>query len=203
MACRYILCSLDEALIHQWKEHLAGYDNVLIKQDSFFRTKCAAVVSPANSSGMMRGGLDYYLSLFFDRNTPELCREFGMKIDAALSDPKLAEKLRPRLYWSIEKEVRRKINQEYGGTLPVGEAIFVKTGHRKMPFLISAPTMEKPGRIYHPEQVYNCMQAIIRLAERENLSPVLVPGLGTGVGGLKPSECAKEMERAFAERYNK
>jgi len=203
MACKYILCDRNGNLINEWNRYFTNYGNVSVQQGRFFQTRCAAVVSPANSLGMMRGGLDYYLSIFFDRNTPTLCQEFGIEISAALSSPSLAKKFRSRLDWTIEKEVKLKIKEKYNGVLPVGEAVLVKTGYPQMPFLISAPTMENPGSLCPPEQVYNCMCAIIMLAEREKLSPILVPGLGTGFGKVKPVECAEEMERAFAGIYKK
>lgn len=203
MTCEYILCDRKENLINEWKKYFTGYDNVYVQKDGFFQTKCAAVVSPANSLGMMRGGLDYYLSIFFDRNTPSLCQELGVDISVVLSHPQLAEKFRPRLKWTIERKVKQKITAEYGSMLPVGEVVLVKTGHPQIPFLISAPTMERPERIFHPEVIYNCMNAIIQLAEREKLPNVLVPGLGTGVGALEPKECAQQMEKAFASRYKK
>src|SRR5580658_10917024 len=44
----------------------------------------------------------------------------------------------------IEHAVQTKITQVAGPYLPVGQAILVETGHARIPYLISAPTMFLP-----------------------------------------------------------
>lgn len=184
----YILCDRKPELVDEWQRIFASYATVKIKLGGFLETKCEAVVSPANSFGHMRGGLDYYLSMFFDKNT------LGKSLGEILSDHSL------RLDWTIERKVQEKINKEYAGELPVGKAIVVETGHVQIPRLISAPTMRTP-QLIPPENVYKAMKAVIDISERAELRLVLVPGLGMGIGGVNPKSCAEQMEKAFTEVY--
>lgn len=47
----------------------------------------------------------------------------------------------------IEHAVQRKIKEVAGAYLPVGQALLVETGHDRIPYLISAPTMFLPQAI--------------------------------------------------------
>ncbi len=201
MGSNFILCDKKEDLCREWSLYFASYNQINICHDFFFQIPCQAVVSPANSSGTMRGGLDYYLSIFFDENTPGLCREFGVTLAEALRSYHLAQRFFSRLDWTMEKKVKEKIYQEQAGYLPVGQALVVETDNIQIPFLIVAPTMGTPQDIQGTHHAYLATKAIIAIAEEKGLSPVLVPGLGTGTGGLSSRECAQQMEKAFAEAY--
>ncbi len=197
----YTLCDRKEELINEWKKVFHNYSNIIIKKKGFFETDCQAVVSPANSYGKMRGGLDYYLSIFFDKNTPTICKENNIKFHEIFDNPSIASLFYKKLDWTIERKVTKKIKNNYKGVLPVGEAILIKTNNNKISYLISAPTMKIPMDISNTENIYKTTKAILKIAEEKDIRSVLIPGLGTGVGKVSAEKCAIQMEKAFSEFY--
>ncbi len=197
----YLLCDRNAELIEAWKEAFAGYKNVMISSENIFRTPCQAIVSPANSSGTMRGGLDFFLSVFFDKNREKICAQLKASLDWILSGQIPVPEIAPLLDWTIEKKVKRAIQKNSPHGLSVGEAVLVETGYAAVPYLIAAPTMVFPQDISGTENIYRATKAIIAIAEKFQYSPVLIPGLGTGTGRMPPEECARQMRMAFAEVY--
>jgi O-acetyl-ADP-ribose deacetylase (regulator of RNase III) len=103
----------------------------------------------------------------------------------------------------LQDALQAKIRNLSFGELPVGQAMVVETGHEKIPFLISAPTMRVPMDISQTVNCYLAFRAALIAAiihnqtEPRKISSVLVPGLGTGVGRLSPEVCAKQMFAAY------
>jgi O-acetyl-ADP-ribose deacetylase (regulator of RNase III) len=100
----------------------------------------------------------------------------------------------------IEQAVQSKIKEVAGSYLPVGQAILVETGHERIPYLISAPTMFIP----EPIDVESCERAMVAAlkvarANPDRCSTVYCPGMGTGVGRVPPREAAAAMARAYVE----
>jgi len=71
------------------------------------------------------------------------------------------------------------------GRLPVGSALLLPTGHSRIPWMISAPTMETPGPVPRHNAFY-AMAAILICAARNRdlVKEVFCPGLGTGIGRI-------------------
>ena len=105
--------------------------------------------------------------------------------------------------WDLESKVRRVLEQDYFGEIPVGNAIVVKTGLDTVKYLISAPTMRVPSDISETVNAYLAFKAIIQACLKHNQSSsqpietVLCPGLGTGEGKLPADKCAKQMYMAY------
>ena len=104
-----------------------------------------------------------------------------------------------------QEEVQALIRQRPDGYLPVGAAVLVKTGNKKIPYLISAPTMVTPGPV-DAANVFFAMSAILKIAytNRKLVNKVYCPGLATGVGCVPVGIAAKEMASAYkkvSERY--
>ena len=55
---RLVLCALDEPLAAAWREITPGREGMSVHQGSVLDVRADAVVSPANSYGWMRGGID-------------------------------------------------------------------------------------------------------------------------------------------------
>ncbi|MCE7996762.1 MAG: phage tail protein [Roseivirga sp.] len=116
------------------------------------------------------------------------------------------------LGWHIEKEVQKRIREEFFGELLVGQALIVETGHTDFPYLISAPTMRTPMTILRSPNVYLAMKAILTLLKygrfanseliSQKVSTVAIPGLGTGVGQMPPLVCARQMRLAWEDVKN-
>jgi O-acetyl-ADP-ribose deacetylase (regulator of RNase III) len=99
----------------------------------------------------------------------------------------------------IQRRVQSAIGTYYDDGVPVGEAVTVKTGHAKVPLLISAPTMRLPGDVRGTDNAYLAMRAALRQARQHNVQTLLCPGLCTLTGRMDPTEAAAQMHRAYVE----
>jgi O-acetyl-ADP-ribose deacetylase (regulator of RNase III) len=97
-----------------------------------------------------------------------------------------------------QEEVQKRISQRTEGYLPVGSAIFVKTGNKKIPYMISAPTMIGPGPV-GKENCFFAMSALLKEADRHSkyITKIFCPGLATGIGHVAPEDSAIEMANAY------
>jgi O-acetyl-ADP-ribose deacetylase (regulator of RNase III) len=160
-----------------WHQVFAGLPQVSIHHGSIFDYPADALVSPANSFGYMNGGIDFAIS--------------------------------KHLGWHLEKDLQRVIREKYYGELLVGQAEILATGHGQFPYLIAAPTMRTPMTITRGPNVYQSMKAVLlllrhgRLATgelvRETVRSVAIPGLGTGIGQVRPLVCARQMRLAWED----
>lgn len=150
---------------------------------SLTKEKNTAFVSPANSYGDMNGGIDYVLAY------------------------KMFKQIQPIVHDAIEKLGIQNATGEY--YLPIGSTIIVpvSTNNIHNQYLISAPTMLTPQDISGTDNCYHAMYAILKVAYKYNkycqenghpqISQVIVPGLGTGVGGIIPSVAAAQVFNAI------
>jgi O-acetyl-ADP-ribose deacetylase (regulator of RNase III) len=100
---------------------------------------------------------------------------------------------------SIEARVMSMASKRPEGYLPVGAAAIVTTGDTRIPFLVSAPTMESASTI-EPRNVGAAFFAVMRsvFEARGQITALFCPGMGTGVGEVVPLEAAKEMKLAYS-----
>jgi O-acetyl-ADP-ribose deacetylase (regulator of RNase III) len=103
----------------------------------------------------------------------------------------------------VMEQVQHHIMNHYFGEQPVGTAFIVPTGDSAIPFLAHAPTMRVPGNIEGTDKVYSAtwaallaIQAHNQVAERK-IEVVAFPAMGTGFGGVAPSEAARQMAAAY------
>jgi O-acetyl-ADP-ribose deacetylase (regulator of RNase III) len=101
----------------------------------------------------------------------------------------------------------------HGGELPIGEAVIVPTGETAPAWLISAPTMRKPGERLPEDTVHPYLAARAVFLEwrdgrlehgidvRQAVDTIVMPGLGTGVGGVAPETCARQVAAAWEEVF--
>ena len=125
--------------------HLAKSDITLMAVD--------AVVNPANSLGIMGGGVSAALS-----------RKGGPAIQ------KEAMSLAP---------------------IAVGAAVVTNAGKLFAKQVIHAPTMEQPGMKIGVENVRRATRAALLAAAHHNFDLIAIPGMGTGLGGVDPSDAAR------------
>ena len=160
-----------------WEKVFADVPQVTVRLGSIFDYPADALISPANSFGYMNGGLDFAIS--------------------------------KNLGWHLEKDLQRVIREKYYGELLVGQAEIIPTGHVDFPYLIAAPTMRTPMTITRGPNVYQAMKAILILVRHGRLlggeparavvKTLAVPGLGTGVGQVRPLVCARQMRLAWED----
>lgn len=177
---KLILAAAQNELFDAWSAAFDGLPDVSVHSGSIFDVACDAMVSPANSFGFMDGGIDMAYS--------------------------------QRLGWQVQDRVRRAIHQFHHGELLVGSAEIVETDAPNPPFLIAAPTMRVP-MVLGEETVnpYLATRAVLLLVASGTFStgrfkgePVAArvqtlafPGMGTGVGRVKPAVCARQMRAAY------
>ncbi|MBN9363769.1 MULTISPECIES: macro domain-containing protein [unclassified Devosia] len=170
-----VLATPDATMAAAWSEAFSGTD-ASIYNGSILEVQCDALVSPANSFGFMDGGLDLAYS-----------QHFG---------------------WDLQMRLRRQILERHGGELLVGAAELVETGRTVPGLMIAAPTMRVPMRL--PEDSVNAYLSTraALLAARDGRLPdgtpassrinvLSVPAMGTGVGRVSPTVCARQMRAAF------
>jgi O-acetyl-ADP-ribose deacetylase (regulator of RNase III) len=147
---------------------------------SIFASPANFVVSPANSFGFMDGGID---AVYTDR--------FGIKVQNAL----------------------QANIQQRGGELLIGQTITVATGDADFPYLVASPTMRVPMRIVDPFVVRLATRAAIvgamftlrHIAQTSGPidNPVIViPGMGTGTGGVPLDLAAKLMVQGVIDAFS-
>jgi O-acetyl-ADP-ribose deacetylase (regulator of RNase III) len=165
------LRDINTEMVDAWKAAFAEVPGILVSHGDIFEHKADAIVSPANSFGYMDGGIDLLYSRYFG--------------------------------WELETNLQNLLSEKHYGELPVGQAVVLTTGHKSIPFLVSAPTMRVPTRIGETINIYLAFRAalIAVLAHNANAAPpigsLLVPGLGTGIGGVTPERAARQMRRAY------
>jgi O-acetyl-ADP-ribose deacetylase (regulator of RNase III) len=176
-----VLCAVDDPLARAWQTVADGRTGVSVHRGSVLDIEAEAVVSPANSYGWMRGGIDA---------------------------------LYARAFPQVEGFVRSGVLAYHGGELPVGEAMVVPTGEVAPAWLISAPTMRAPGELLPADTVhpYLAARAVLRLwlegrledgrPVRSAVRTIAMPGLGTGVGGVDPQTCARQVAAAWDEVFS-
>lgn len=171
------LIDTNQEVVDAWEKVFADVSQVTVRHGSIFDYPADALVSPANSFGYMNGGLDFAIS--------------------------------KNLGWHLEKDLQRIIREKYYGELLVGQAEIIPTGHAGFPYLIAAPTMRTPMTITRGPNVYQAMKAILILVRygrlltgeptHETIKTLAVPGLGTGVGQVRPLVCARQMRLAWED----
>jgi O-acetyl-ADP-ribose deacetylase (regulator of RNase III) len=104
----------------------------------------------------------------------------------------------------IAERLRAVLRAAWDGELPVGCAVIIETGHRDVPYLVSAPTMRVPGDVSATINAYLAFRAAL-IAVRElnrqrpgTIRSLLCPGLCTAHGGMTPHKSARQMR--FAHR---
>lgn len=99
---------------------------------------------------------------------------------------------------SLQLRLQQQITEAHNGLLPVGSALILKTGDKRIPYMISAPTMEFPHSI-PSSNVFFSMSSILKIALKNKtlIDKIFCPGLGTGVGHVDPFDAAREMRKAY------
>lgn len=169
-----LLCDINASMREAWKRELVRRPELAatceILSGDITALNADAVVSPANSFGFMRGGVDGVYT-----------RVFGSGVEAGL---------------------QAIIRTLPSGELPVGEALVVPTGHGRIPWLISAPTMRTPSRLRDGSPVLLATRAACRAARERGFASVAFPGMGTGTGRLPFDEAARAMFDGLAETFS-
>ena len=83
--------------------------------------------------------------------------------------------------------------------VPVGKAVVTGAGKLKARWVVHAPTMEYPAMPTTAEKVYRATKAALECAEGAGAKSLVIPGMGTGVGGVSCENAARAMVKALKE----
>jgi O-acetyl-ADP-ribose deacetylase (regulator of RNase III) len=136
------------------------------------------LVSPANSFGSMRGGIDYYINKYVFPNVEKLVQNEIEKTDYIYNENCFFDKKQ----WK---------NKKY---LPVGKSLMIKYNNH---YLAVVPTMEYPKDINNTNNVELAMKSLLEMIKDYNVDYLLISGLGSGIGGLDYDIMAKQMLEAL------
>ena len=135
---------------------------------NIFRNGPEILVTPTNSEGDMSAGLDLQLRSMF---------------------PSLEERL-----------------QSYIHTLPsrrlkIEASVWIETGIGDYPFVVFSRTFRTRWDLATPYRVTRAALAVFRSAQAygsvSTVQTLLIPGLGTGVGGLDPLVASRKVFQAY------
>lgn len=177
---RLILCALDEPLARAWHEIAEQREGVTAHHGSVLDVQVDAVISPANSFGWMRGGIDALYARAFpgvEENVRSAVLAYHggeLPVGEALVVPTQA----PSPAWLISAPTMRDPGQQ----LPPD------TVH---PYLCARAAL----RLWTEGSLDNGTPV------RDAVRSVAMPGLGTGVGGATPRLCARQVAAAWDEIF--
>lgn len=148
------------------------------------KVKNAAYLSPANSRLSMGGGID----LIYSRDMfPDIHKTLMKKLETYPTRQVLKHS-----FDELFKDSTQSI-------LPVGEAMLTPlTDYERYEtcYLVSAPTMEYPMNIEGTDNPYRAFLATLNIIKENkdfNITTLVCPGLGTGVGNVSADESAKQI----------
>ncbi|MEU6132014.1 macro domain-containing protein [Saccharopolyspora sp. NPDC047091] len=177
---RLVLCALDEPLTAAWRAVAADRDNLDVHQGSVLDLRVDAVVSPANSYGWMRGGVDALYARAFP-NVEESVRSAVLAYhggELPVGEALLVPTGSPSPAWLVSSPTMRQ----------PGEVLPIDTVH---PYLAARAVL----RLWTGGMLENGMRV------RDVVRTIALPGLGTGVGGVDPQRCAHQVAAAWDETF--
>jgi O-acetyl-ADP-ribose deacetylase (regulator of RNase III) len=177
---RLVLCAVEDPLAEAWEEVADGRPEVYTHRGSTLDVPAEAVVSPANSYGWMRGGIDAvyahaFLSVEQHVRSAVLAYHGGeLPVGQAVIVP--TDAAAPA--WLISAPTMRE----------PGEVLPPDTVH---PYLAARAVFKlwRYGRLEDDRPV------------RAVVSTIAMPGLGTGIGGVSAAVCARQVMAAWDELF--
>jgi O-acetyl-ADP-ribose deacetylase (regulator of RNase III) len=175
-----VLCGRGEALLRAWREIAADRPGMVVHEGSVLEVGTDAVVSPANSFGLMRGGVDAEYAAAWpaieQRVRSAVLAFHGGELPVGEAVVVCTGAVRPS--WLISAPTMR----EPATTLPAD------TVH---PYLAARAVFRlwQRGRVEDGRPV------------RRVIRSIGLPGLGTGVGHVPPEVCARQVAAAWDETF--
>lgn len=181
------LLDINKNMTDAWLKYFEN-ENVSIINSSFEdfmndNQDVDAIVSPANSFGLMDGGYDKAIIDYFGE---ELMNDVKNMI---LQD------------WYGEQPVGTSI------TVPiVNKFIYKQIADEKVipchPILIHTPTMRTPETIVDSRIIYQCMRTTLIEAIKQNVEHIVIPAFGGLTGRVPCEEIARMMYLAYKQVFN-
>lgn len=185
------LLDINKNMTDAWQKYFEPFGEVegieIVNEDfAAFMDKhpnIEAVVSPANSFGLMDGGYDKAITDYFGE---ELMRDVQKTI---------------MIKWYGEQPVGTSI------TVPIRSRIIPdkKRGlmAKKYAVLIHTPSMRTPEQITDSRIIYQCMRTTLIEAMNQEVESIVIPAFGGLTGKVPCDVIAKMMFLAYKQIHNK
>lgn len=174
MAGSIYLIDRSRPLVDAWTHSFADMDEVIAIEGDFFQQPADAMISPANSFGIMDGGLDLAI-----RNT--LGFEVQHRVQTAILEQ-----------WHGELPVGAAV------VVPTDHPKWpwlIAAPTMRIP--------ESVGRTLNAYLAFRAALLAIKQFNARSRSPeiqsLVCPGLGTGIGGMAAQRCALQMRMAYKQ----
>lgn len=181
------LLDINKEMTDAWHKYFDSSNVVIVNEDfkTFMdsHTYIEAIVSPANSFGLMDGGYDKAITNYFGK---QLMKDVQ---DVIMRD------------WYGEQPVGTSI------TVPIVQRLIYKQiDDEKIlpcnPLLIHTPSMRIPEQIVDNRIVYQCMRTTLIEALRQGVDSIVIPAFGGLTGKVPFDVIAKMMFLAYKQIYN-
>lgn len=182
------LLDINKNMTDAWQEYFDTFEEIEIVNEDFttFMNKhqnIEAIVSPANSFGLMDGGYDKAITDYFGE---ELMKDVQNTI---------------MIKWYGEQPVGTSM------TVPIRNRIISdkKRGliAKKYAVLIHTPSMRTPEIITDYRIIYQCMRTTLIEAIKQTVDSVVIPAFGGATGNVPYDVIAKMMFLAYKQLCNK
>lgn len=176
---RVVLAAQDDALAGAWERACGDVAEVTVHRGSILDVVCDAVVSPANSFGFMRGGVDaVYASRFGESIEKRLQERIRIRHDGELlvGTAEIVATGDARIPWLVAAPTMRVPMALENSVNPylAARAVLLLVVKGRMPY----------GD--HAGQPVS-----------DHVRTLAFPGLGTGTGGISPDTCARQVRAAL------
>jgi O-acetyl-ADP-ribose deacetylase (regulator of RNase III) len=167
------LVDQDAGLVRAWRDAFHEWDHVSVERRDYFDVRADAMVSPANSFGIMDGGLDKAIQLTLG--------------------PALEARVRAR----IEERHHGELHVGAAEIIETGDTRWpwlVCAPTMRVP--------EDVGRSVNAYVAFRAILLAVRAHNAGASMPIrslLCPGLATGVGGMPARRCATQMRLAYMQ----
>jgi O-acetyl-ADP-ribose deacetylase (regulator of RNase III) len=172
LPAKLYLIDRSQDLTREWKEQFANCSNVEVLAGDYFQKPADAIVSPANSFGIMDGGLDLAI-----RN------ELGLKVEQRIQEV-IVEKYHGELPVGCAEIIATNDSRwKYliaAPTMRIPESIRFTIN----PFLAF-------------RAVLVAIENFNRATGTRAIDSCVCSGLGTGIGGVTAATCAGQMRAAY------
>ncbi len=175
-----VLCAVEQPLARAWAAAAEGRSGVRVHQGSVLDVPVQAVVSPANSFGWMRGGIDAVYAEVFP-NIEQTVRSGVLAFhggELPVGEALIVPTGVPMPAWLISAPTMR----QPGETLP-HDSVHPYLAARGVFRLWQSGLLDEGVPI------------------REVVRSIGLPGLGTGTGGVAPETCARQVMAAWDEVF--
>lgn len=167
----------------EWEKYFSSVEDVeIVNSDfaSFMDThpEIEAIVSPANSFGLMDGGYDKAITDYFGKGLMKNVQQSIL------------------LNWRGEQPVGTSIS------VPIYNRVLNTIYGSKICILIHTPTMRTPEVIKDPRIIYQCMRTTLIEAMRQGVKNIVIPAFGGATGKVPYDEIARMMFLAYDQVYN-